>query len=493
MFSKLLLLEWRSFFRSASLGRGIAVKLFLAFIGLYFLLCSIGLGIGLYFVLDKGFPNEEPMVLVNNVLLFWFIGEFVMRFMLQNLPVADIKPLLVQRIDRNKIIHFLMFKSSYAFLNVLTLAVALPFVIVNFKESTYSMFQLLAWLVGVSGFVYFNNYLNIWVQRRFLNALKNLIPFILGLSVLIGLEYYGIFSISNLFGQFFNAVLAYPILGVLPIIIAIAMYRVVFIDLKTNIYLDTYLTKEENNALTSNLSWLDRFGVLAPFMQLDIKLIMRNKRAKNTVLLSLFFLFYGLLFYTNTSFGGSGYMLVFVGIFMTGIFIINFGQFIPAWDSSYFPLLRTQPIMMKNYLTSKVVLMYISVFILTLLSTCYAYFGWDKVYLNYACAVYNIGINIPVILAFSMYNRKRIDLAQGSMLNYQGMGITQWLISIPLLVFPIMIWGATQFLFSVNTANLVLIVIGLIGLLFHKVIINAVAEGYIQKKYLILEGFKQKA
>lgn len=493
MFFKLLTLEWRSFFRSAGLGKGIAVKLFLAFISLYFLLCFLGLGIGLYFILDKGFPNEEPIVLVNRFLLFWLIGEFVMRFMIQNLPVADIKPLLVQRINRSKIIHFLLFKSSYSFFNILTFAVALPFVIVNYRESTYSIFQLTAWLIGVLGLVYFNNYLNLWVQRHFLNALKNLIPFVVGLVVLIGLEYYDIYSISNLFGQFFSTLLAYPILGVLPIIIAIAMYRIVFIDLKKNIYLDSYLSAEANNAQASNLSWLDRFGVLAPFMQLDIKLIMRNKRAKNTVLLSVFFLLYGLIFYTNTSFGGSSYMFVFVGIFMTGIFIINFGQFIPAWDSSYFSLLRTQPITMKNYLTSKVVLMYVSVFVLTLLSTFYAYFGWDKVYLNYACAIYNIGINIPVILVFSMYNRKRIDLAQGTMLNYQGMGITQWLISIPLLVFPIMIWGATQFLFSVNTGNIVLIVIGLIGLLFHKVIIIAVANGYIQNRYSTIEGFKQKA
>jgi len=231
---------------------------------------------------------------------------------------------------------------------------------------------------------------------------------------------------------------------------------------------------------------------LAPFIQLDLKLLWRNKRAKTTVYLSLGFLAYGLLFYTNPKYADSS-MLIFVGIFITGIFIINFGQFIPAWDSSYFPLLQTRPVTMKNYLEAKAMLMYGSILILTILSTPYAFFGWDKVYMNMACAIYNAGINIPIILLFGAYNKKYIDLSNGSMFNYQGIGAAQWLIGLPLLIIPIVIWFTVKVFADQNVANRVLIGCGVIGLLLRNVIMNSLVALYMHNRFRMLEGFKQKS
>jgi len=107
-------------------------------------------------------------------------------------------------------------------------------------------------------------------------------------------------------------------------------------------------------------------------------------------------------------------MLVFVGVFITGIFVINFGQFVPAWDSTYYSMLMTQNISMNHYLESKAILMYISVGILTVLSTPYLYFGWDILWINVSCAIYNLGVNVPLILAFGAMNKKRIDLDNGN-------------------------------------------------------------------------------
>lgn len=491
MFLKLLKLDWKSFFRSASFGKGIAVKIFLGFIGLYFFLIFLGLGFGLYFILHKSF-KEEPILLVNNFLLIWFFCEFVMRILLQNLPMMDVKPLLVQSISRRKIVHALLSKSLYSFYNLMTISIALPFVVVNLKETDYSSVQLFSWLIGVLGFVFFLNYLNLWVQKRLLKGIKTLIPFVAVVLLLAVLDYTGVYSVSHLFGSFYSLILLYPFLALVPVLLVFLSYWLVFTDVKENLYLDAYLQTKDKSTHHADLSWLGRLGVIAPFIQLDLKLLMRNKRAKNAVLLSFFFLFYGLIFYTNDSIGSPGVMLVFVGIFMTGIFVINFGQFIPAWDSSYFPLLRTQPISVKNYLESKAVLMYFSVFILTLLSTFYAYFGWDKVYVNVACAIYNIGVNVPIVLFFSTYNRKRIDLDNSSFMNYQGLGVAQWIIGIPLILIPLIIWGAMNMMFNLNAANITLIILGVIGLLFHKIIISSVADLYRENRHEVLEGFKQK-
>lgn len=491
MFLKLLRLEWKSFFRSANVGKGLAVKFFLGFLGIYFLAIFILLGFGLYFAIQELYPNEEPILFVNNFLLLWLLFEFMLRFVLQNLPVINAKSLLTQRVERQKIVHVLLAKSLFSFYNLLTLVTAVPFISICIVNTDYSIFSLLSWLIGLMGFVLTINYLNFWVQRRFSTNLKALVPFIVLCLALYALEDFGIFSITNLFGSFFNLILNYPIVGLLPLGLVVLSYLLTFKDVRANLYLDAYLDSKQKTYQASDLSWTNRFGDLGPFLQLDLKLLWRNKRAKTALYVSLGFLLYGLLFYTNPQYEDST-MLVFVGIFMTGMFIINFGQFIPAWDSSYFPLFQTRPVTMKNYLEAKALLMYGSILILTILSTPYVYFGWDKMFLNVSCAIYNAGVNIPILLAFGAYNRKYIDLSNGNMFNYQGIGAAQWLVSIPLLIIPIVIWFSIKTFLDEHTANFVLIGFGFVGLLLRKVIINGLVEMYMSNRYKMLEGFKQR-
>jgi hypothetical protein len=49
--------------------------------------------------------------------------------------------------------------------------------------------------------------------------------------------------------------------------------------------------------------------------------------------------------------------------------MLNYGQFVPAWDSNYYGMMMSQNIPMKQYLNSKAVLMSVSVLILAILST----------------------------------------------------------------------------------------------------------------------------
>jgi hypothetical protein len=52
--------------------------------------------------------------------------------------------------------------------------------------------------------------------------------------------------------------------------------------------------------------------------------------------MSLIILFYGLIVYINPAYKDTPVFFVFVGILMTGVFMLNYGQFVPAWDSNYY-------------------------------------------------------------------------------------------------------------------------------------------------------------
>ena len=489
MFKRLFLLEWRSFFRSADLGRSLSVRIILGLLGLYFLGSAVTFGVSLHFLIIELFPNQEPIHFVGKFLLYWVFLSFLMRMMMQKLPIQNVKPLLVLNIPRSNIVNYTLLKSSNSFWNWMLLAVIVPYLIITARVTEFTNFQLFSWCIAVVGFEFVVNYLNLYIQQNFKNGLLKTLPIMALLVVIFCLDHYSIFSVSGLFGQFFDLVLTYPLLCLVPVVLAILSYFLLYFNVKENMFLDAYLQTERTVVKNYDLSWTNRFGELAPFLQLDMKLIWRSKRARAVIFGCLVFLFYGLFFYPQRE--GNPTALVFVGVFITGIFVINFGQFVPAWDSTYYAMLMTQNMPIKLYLESKAMLMYISIAIMTVLSTGYFYFGWVVVWVNIACAVYNLGVNVPVILYFGSMNKKRIDLDNGNIFNYQGTGAAQWLVGIPLLIAPIIIWAIAYYAGGINIANITLIVIGLIGVALRNEILNRIAKKYQENKYKILIGFKE--
>lgn len=492
MFKKFLILEWKAFVRSATFGQTLGMKIFLGFIAVYFLGSFLFLGIFSRDIILKLYPTQNPVEVVNSFILIWLLAELVLRFFMQSLPVLNIKPLLVVPIKRPTIINFVLIKSMFSFYNTFTLIIVIPFSISAIVNNDASTVAISLWFVSLFALILTVNYANFLLKKKFADNLKALIPYLIIAIALVVLENFKIFEISVVVGQFFNLLIAQPILVLLPILLVVGMYFWNFTYLRNNFYLDSSLKTKAKEAQTTDLSWTKRFGEIAPFLQLDLKLILRNKRPRTTVYMSLLILVYGLIFYPNPTYEGIPAMFVFVGIFMTGIFMINFGQFIPAWDSSYFNMMMAQNIPMKQYLASKVGLMTFSIIVLGILTTPYAYFGWNIFWLNLACAFYNLGVNIPVLLFATSFNKKRIDLDKSPFMNYQGTGAAQWLVALPLMLLPLLIWYIAYKISNETIATATLAVLGISGLLLRKVLLNKIVSLYKKQKYAMINGFKQQ-
>ena len=127
MIKHFLSLEWKSFMRSASFGKGLAIKILMAFLALYFIAIFLSMGIILYPGLKKAFPEQDPLAIVNNFLFFWIIGDLVFRFFFQKLPVMSVKPLLTLPVKRSKIVNFVLGKSTTSFFNYVSVFAIIPF------------------------------------------------------------------------------------------------------------------------------------------------------------------------------------------------------------------------------------------------------------------------------------------------------------------------------------------------------------------------------
>lgn len=492
MFKRLLWLEWKAFFRSASLGKSIGLKIFMGFLAVYFMVSFLILGIALYPILEKLFPNQKPMETFNNFVAIWIVMELFMRFMLQTLPVLNIKPLMINNIKRKTIIHFVLTKSIFSFYNILAPLAIIPFGIWCIREDNYSVVQITGWIIAMLSLVLVINYANFLIKKKFSDNLKAFLPYVIAVLILVGLEYFEIFKVSEFIGGILNFMVENPYLAVVPVLIAVGLYYWNFSYLRNNFYLDSGLKGKATKVEATDLSWTKKFGDIAPFLQNDLKLIWRNKRPKSTIYMCLLFAAYGLFFYPNPMYADMPAFLVFVGIFITGIFVINFGQFIPAWDSGYYSMMMSQNIPMKQYLDSKAGLMYFSIVVMAIISSPYIYFGVNILLLNLACAVYNAGVNVPLILYAGSFNKKRIDLEKSPFMNYQGTGATQWILGFPLLLFPIIIWYIVYKIFNETIATASLAFIGIVGLLLKNFFMEKIVKAYKTRKYIMISGFKQQ-
>jgi len=483
-------LEWKAFFRSASFGKSLAIKILMGFFALYFMVMFLAMGFVMDKILKETYPDLDPLVAFSGLLFYWIIGDLLIRFFFQKLPVMSVKPLLTLPVKRKSVVNFVLGKSALSFINFLPLFAIIPFGL-KLIANDYNTSTVLIWMFVIVLITLINNFLNFIIESLSAKTELSFLPIIVFAGSLFALNHFNIINIAEALSKGVTAITENPILLIVPILILISLYIYNFKILRQKLFLDSGLKAKIKEVNASSLEWTKNFGDIAPFMQLDLKLIWRNKRTKSSVWIMLLGLLYGLFFYTNPKFQGIPSFFIFVGVFSTGIFLINFGQFIPAWDSSYYKLLMSQNIKYEQYLKSKFTLMAVSVIILFVLGIPYVFFGWKILLAHFAAAIYNIGVNTHVILYGGSFNRKKIDLSQKAAFNYQGTGAVQWLIGIPLLLLPMGLFALFYFLIGFEIACLILALLGVIGIVFHQKLMTIITQKYLDSKYKMINAFDQ--
>ena len=488
MIFKFLKLEWKQFVRSATFGKSIALKIIIGFFALYFILSFSVIGAGSFFILKKTFPDSDPLQIVNSYLLFAILGDLIFRYLMQKLPIMNIKPMLPLPLNKDRLVHYVLRKSSVSFFNILGLFFYVPFSIVLIIKG-YDITGVLAWLFSLILIIQSANFLNFLINKNMI-ALTVIIAL---LVTLVGLQNFEIVDVASLGGQFFDAIYATPLYCLISVLIVAALYRLNFKQLRNQVYLDEAIASKVEEAKSVDLSWTDRLGDVAPFIKNDIRLIWRNKRTKTVFLMSFLLLLYGLIFFTSDVYKDMKPLLMFASLFITGGFTLNYGQFIPAWDSAHYKMLMSQSFRYRKFLESKWVLMVSMTSILYLLSFPYLYFGVDIFLMITAGAIFNIGFNSLFLLYAGSFNRKRIDLTKSAFGNTQGTSATQFLVIIPLMLFPMLLfWGFDAFV-GYNSGFIAVASVGVLAFVFKNTLMNFIEKKYIKDKYAMINAFGKEA
>lgn len=494
MFSTYLKHGWLKLARSRGFGREIGTMIAIGFLSLMILGYLLALGFYLNTLLSEVFGVSDTITYLNGLLIYYIVYDFLLRYFLQNVPVMDIVPYLHLPLKKSGMIHFILLKSIFKPINLISLVVFGPFAFTVISES-YGNLTAWSWISSLLAISIMLHYLMIIFKKKLDGSPIGILVIFLLSILTIGADYLGWFSLRPVSSQLFNLTLETPWLLTLVFIAGTFLsYTIDFKYFKRNLYIEELEVKTQSEArITPGLSYLSSLGRVGELISLEIRLIVRHKKSKMMLVLSGALLLYGLIFYRDPAMMEElpGFS-IFVGVFITGIFMLNYGQMLFSWQGKHFDFIITQDITLKDYIKSKYYLLAGVSVVCFILSIPYVYFGWWVLLCHIAVILFNLGVNIFVLMNFAMWNPKPMDLNKSSMFNYEGIGAAQWLMGIPILVGPYVIYGPLTFTLGQYWALAGIAIVGLIGVIFHQKLIDYTAKRFLAKKYAIASGFRQE-
>jgi len=476
--------------RSSIWQKNIAVNIVLGFLILLMFLYLLMLGLFIDKIFDELYPDSDPVVVFNGVLLYYLGIEFFMRFFMQSLPTLNIETYLHLPIKKSSIVHYVVSKSIFVVGNYLSWLVILPFA---FKviAPTYSTGTAWIWFIAFAILVFCNNFLANYVKRQLVGK-----PSIVGIFgvVLIGLillDFFNVISVSSISSYLFGQLLLNPIFIIVPVLLVILTYSLNYFFLKSRLYPEeVILKKKEKIDSLANIRYLKTLGMTGQLISLDLRLIWRHKRTRSMVFMAPLFLGYGFFFYPMPMYVNMYPMLIFVGIFMTGGMMLNYTNYCFSYESDYFDNVLANYKNFEEYIRAKYLFAISIATVCYVVTIPYVFFGTHILLINTVTYLYNIGFLAFVLFYVATFSKKRMDLTKGAAFNYQGLGASHWLSMLPAFLLPVLIYIPFNMM-GEKTAGLLFIgALGLAGLLFHKSMLNIVLKQFNKRKYDMAEGFR---
>jgi hypothetical protein len=495
MVIQLIRLELIKSMRSAAFAKSALVAIFLGFMALLLLAYVFLLGIVLKDILEKGFDIQDAYATVSGSLIYFFLFEFMYRYFIQQLPVIELERFLHLPIKKSWIINFLLIRSFVSPLSLIAVLLFMPFayqeVAVRFGSSAGWM-----WIGSILLTSWSLHWLMLWFKQRFEDSLLGIGIVFLVLLLGAGSSYYGWFNLGEIMKPVFDLSLTSPIPVFVILIVFISMYYLAYSYYYKNAYLEV-LTPEENvQFANSDLGFFSRFGLAGELANLEWKLIIRHKKSRTYLMMAGFFLLYGLIFYGNPQYAsdeGFSHLFVFVGSFITGIFMLQYGQLFLSWNSSNFDFFLQKRDGVAALVKGKYLLFIATSCLSFLLSVPYLFFGWHILLIHLATFFFNMGVIIHLVIYLALWKPKPMDINKGAMFNYEGIGIAQFLMIIPMLAAPYLVYLPFALLISQYAGLLALGVTGLMGVLAFPYLSNIAVQKVLQNRYEISSSFRQES
>jgi len=484
-----LKLSYKKFRRSPQFSKNLTIKVFSTIAFLIFTAYALGAVLLLYYYIKEQQNATDVFKQANQYLFaYFFLVFYVMMYI--HFDTMQVKPFMILPVSKKNTIHYHLSSIFLQPVNLIFLFMLIFFAVLVSREQT-ELWRLTIWGIGVLSATFIIELI------LFLSSRNTIINVVTGLSVFVIIyKMAWLTKHLNFIGMYFHKIYLKPALVIIPLLVLLIVYYGLFQYILRRFYLDDAIKgKEVKKPRQLNLTWAQKHGVLGQLVANDLRLIWRNVRPRQSLVGFLIFyvMTFVLLSKTGDQFKQPEFNKIMFLMMFSGYFVMQFGNFIPAWDSEYYPLLMTQGIHYKTYVEAKWWLLTVSVLLTLILALPYLILGWKIYLLLLAMGIFNIGFNIPATLLAGVFRTTPIKLNEKvkAFQSRDSFNLKTFIFGILRLILPIIIYLLLNkyagFYYGIGFLSF----IGLIGILSKNYWINKLAQAYKKRKYVTLSAFKK--
>ncbi|GHV57450.1 hypothetical protein FACS1894182_06320 [Bacteroidia bacterium] len=477
--------------------RNLAVRIFMFIMFGFLALEFLAMG----FALDKLLLETKTYTLAidvfNSIILYVLLADFAFKFFFKQNQSMQIAPYLTLPVKHNKLFNFLLFKEFGSFWNWYWLFLVVPFALKSitpfYGAGTAFLYILFFYLLCITVSLLVN-LINFLITKSYwfyiLPVLLVAIPIAAPLLFKIPLGDYTQHAGDWLLN---NNPLVW--IGLIAFLAGLWLWNRIL--MRTIIYSELQGEKGEKISSVSSLSFLDRFGSIGDFMNLEIKMILRSKRLKQqTVVVALLcFLFFVVQLYIPNNMyqrsGGSGIFVMYLYCILTlGTLGLIMGQYIFTSESSFFDGLMARRSSIFDLLKSKYILYFSYSLFVTLLLLIPAIQGKISILFLLSAFFYTVGPIYFIIFQNAVYNKTHFDLFDKGMMNWKGQSGNMIAITMITMFVPVILILIVNALWGQTTVCLFMLITGLTFTLTVKYWLTGIYKRFSKRRYKNMEGFR---
>ena len=434
----------------------------------------------------------EPYHILNAGLVFILALDFVMRFPFQKTPTQEVKPYLLLPVRRNRLIDFLLIRSGLNGFNLVWLFLFIPFALLTVTKF-YGLTGVLAYCAGIWLLMLLNNYWFLLCRTLLSDRIWWVFLPILVYSGIAAAQLIPddspVFDWSVTLGDAYITGNPLAFLGTL--LAVAAMWYTDSRVIRRFIYNE--LNKVEDSTVKvkkiSNYQFLDRFGLTGEYIRLELKLMLRNKMCRKSLIsiACVVALLSTVIGFTDT-YGemGSNFFVLYNYV----IFALLFLSTLMSYEGNYMDGLMSRRESIYALLRAKYSLYAVGLLIPFITMLPGVIKGNISLMQSLSWMIFTAG---PVYFCFFLicpYNNRTIDL-NAKMTSRQNTGTgLQNVISIAAFGLPFAIYYSLMAFMEEEAVRWTLCAIGLGFILTSKHWIKLVYAQLMKRRYRNMEGFR---
>lgn len=442
-------------------------------------LVAVGLFVGLAAVEDRA----QTVFVVMPVLL---MVDFCMRFSLQQTPSVLIRPYLLQPVRRRDVVDCYLVSSFFYLGNLIWLCLFVPYLIITVCGGMGFLMSL-AVLLTCMLLVTTNG---VWYLLIRTITMRSTLWWTLPVMV------YGGFVALVVFMGMDNGLVrmcydhAFTPASVVSYIMVFAIMFVLVrrVILKCS-YDETAKTDNVRLKHVSQLSFLNRYGIIGEYIRLEIKSTMRNKVVRSRLIQSIIIMVALSLILAYTDIYDSRYMGNAWCLYCFSLIGITNLSWLMGPEGNYIDMLMTHNeniyglLRAKYYFYCAILLMPFLILLPTVLS------GKYPVMMLFAYLFLTSGVEYFAMFQLAVYNRQTMPLNNrltGKGNNGNGL---QLVMSLVVLVFPMLLTRFLMVMFGQDMAYMILIIAGIVLTATNGYWLRNVYRRMMARRYDNIEGF----